>query len=114
MMLTESKNFLRSSEIEEEVVGEGITRQILGFNEQIMMVRVKFEAGAEGYLHEHFHSQVTYVESGEFEVSIGGEVTTLSAGDGYYISPNVSHGALCTKAGVLVDVFSPLRADFLK
>lgn len=114
MMLTESANFLFSNEIEPETVGEGITRQILGFNEQIMMVRVKFEAGAEGYVHEHFHSQATYVESGEFEVNVGGNIKTLTAGDGFYISPNVSHGAVCKKAGVLVDVFSPIRADFLK
>jgi len=102
------------AETRTEVVDEGITRQILGFNNQIMMVKVWFEEGAQGYVHSHFHSQVTYVESGEFEVTVGEETRTLRAGDCFFMVPNVDHGAVCTEAGTLIDVFSPLREDFLE
>lgn len=105
--------FLAGAEAPTESVGEGITRQILGFNNQIMMVKVWFEAGSEGYLHSHFHSQVTYVERGEFDVTVGEETRTLVAGDCFFMEPNVAHGAVCRKAGVLIDVFSPVREDFL-
>ena len=77
------------------------------------MARVEFEAGAEGYVHAHPHSQVAYVESGEFDVFIDGVTKRLGAGDCFYIYPNVDHGAVCIKAGVLLDVFSPVREDFL-
>ena len=105
--------FLSGAETPTEVVDEGITRQILGFNGQIMMVKVWFEEGSEGYVHQHFHSQVTYIESGEFKVTVGDETRTLVEGDCFFMLPNVKHGAVCTKAGVLIDVFSPVREDFL-
>jgi quercetin dioxygenase-like cupin family protein len=96
-----------------EDAAPGIKRQIMGYDEHIMLVKVKFEVGAEGYLHEHFHSQVTYVESGEFKMTIGDDIRTIKGGDAYYILPHVLHGCVCTKPGVLIDVFSPAREDFL-
>lgn len=106
--------FLSGADTPTEVVDEGITRQLLGFNSQIMMVKVWFEQGAQGYIHSHFHSQVTYIESGEFEVTVGTETKTLVAGDCFFMEPNAEHGAICKQAGVLIDVFSPLREDFLE
>ena len=37
----------------------------------------------------------------------------LSTGDGYYVEPDQPHGCVCLEAGVLIDTFSPMRADFL-
>ena len=53
------------------------------------------------------------LKDGEFEMTIGDEVRTIKGGDSYYIPPHVMHGCVCTKAGVLIDVFSPHREDFL-
>ncbi|MBT8068508.1 MAG: cupin domain-containing protein [Gammaproteobacteria bacterium] len=78
-----------------------------------MMVRVEFDAGAVGAVHAHPHTQVTYVESGEFDVIIDGVETRLGPGDSFFVAPNLDHGAVCRKAGVLIDVFSPVREDFL-
>lgn len=79
-----------------------------------MLVKVRFEKGAIGYVHEHYHSQSTYVVSGKFEVMINGEKKVLEGGDGFYIEPDAPHGAVCLESGILIDVFSPVRADFLK
>ena len=56
---------------------------------------------------------MSYVESGAFEATIDGETKTLRAGDSFYVAPHKSHGAVCKKAGVLIDIFSPVREDFL-
>ena len=96
-----------------EVVGEGVRRQMMGYDDKIMMVKVWFEEGSIGYVHSHHHSQVTYVESGEFDVNIDGKITRLKVGDSFRIPPMVSHGAVCVKSGILIDVFSPVREDFL-
>ena len=45
---------------------------------------------------------------------IGGEVKTLKAGDSFYVAPHVLHGAVCIETGILIDVFSPIREDFMK
>lgn len=105
--------FFQTSTKEWEKVSEGIERQFVGYDTQIMMVKVRFEKGAIGYVHDHFHAQATYVASGKFEVTIGDEKKSLEAGDGFYIPPNVPHGAVCLESGILIDVFSPMREDFL-
>lgn len=87
-------------------------RQIMGYDDTILMARVLFEKGAVGVVHEHRHSQVTYVVSGKFELQVGNEKKVIAAGDGFYIPPHVDHGAVCLEAGELIDVFSPIRVDF--
>ncbi|MEI9955583.1 MAG: cupin domain-containing protein [Ferruginibacter sp.] len=85
----------------------------MAYDDRLMLVRVEFETGGIGTLHQHHHTQITHVESGVFQVEIGGEKKLLSAGDAFYIPPNVMHGAVCIEAGVLIDVFSPMREDFI-
>ncbi|MCK0127359.1 cupin domain-containing protein [Erythrobacter sp. F6033] len=108
-----SPAFVVAGETPREDLGGGITRQILGYGPEIMIVRVWFDKGAVGDVHSHRHSQSTYVESGEFEVFIDGEKRVLGAGDSFYIAPHLDHGAVCLKDGVLIDTFSPAREDFL-
>ena len=112
-MKRSSAPFMFGDRTPRETVGKGLSRQLFGFDDSILMARVEFEAGAVGEVHAHHHSQVTYVESGEFDVFIDGVENRLGAGDSFYIHPNVDHGAVCRKAGVLIDVFSPAREDFL-
>lgn len=113
-MKLKSDLFLLDKDVEEEAVGGGVTRKILGYDDTIMMVRAIFEEGSIGYVHAHPHSQVTFVESGSFDFTIGTETRRLGAGDSTYIPPDIDHGAVCLEAGVLLDVFSPVREDFLK
>ncbi len=112
-MKTKSDAFIFSKDAPSEVVGDGMTRQLLGYGDSLMVARVTFDTGAEGYVHTHAHSQVSYVESGEFDVFIDGEKKRLGPGDSFYVHPHLEHGAVCRKAGVLLDVFSPAREDFL-
>jgi quercetin dioxygenase-like cupin family protein len=112
--IKQSHVFQVSNEIQWENAGPGIQRQVFGYDDKIMLVKVKFEKGAVGSLHQHFHSQATYVESGVFELTIGDEKNILKKGDGYYVPPNVIHGCICIEPGLLIDVFSPLRQDFLQ
>ena len=106
-------SFILRTQTPVEEIEPGIKRQLLGYDDQIMAVRVWFEAGAVGQLHTHPHAQVSYVESGRFDVTVGDDTEMLTAGDSFYIEPHVSHGAVCLEAGVLIDMFSPMREDFL-
>ena len=115
MVKISSENiFFKENENEWETVETGIQRQLVNYNTQIMQVKVKFEKGAIGYEHSHFHSQSTFVSSGKFEVTIDGKKEVLVEGDGFLVPPNLKHGVICLKAGMLIDVFSPLLEDFLK
>lgn len=108
------KVFIKDEELAWEEVGEGIKRKIMAYDERLMLVKVAFEKGGIGTVHQHHHTQITHVESGVFEVEIDGEKQMLNAGDAFFIPSNVWHGAVCMEAGVLIDVFSPMREDFIK
>lgn len=107
------KRFVNDTAIAWEVVGEGLKRKIMSYDDNVMMVKVAFEAGAVGALHSHYHTQISYVESGVFEITIDGITQTLRQGDTYYIPPHVVHGAVALEGGVLIDVFTPFREDFV-
>ncbi|AUC24032.1 MULTISPECIES: cupin domain-containing protein [Polaribacter] len=108
-----SEKYVISKDLDWEVLGGGVSRKFLGYDNQIMMVSVKFEEGALGAPHQHFHTQATYVVSGKFEFEIDGVKQIVEAGDGVYIEPNLLHSAVCLEEGQLIDTFSPVREDFL-
>ncbi|PQJ79732.1 cupin domain-containing protein [Polaribacter porphyrae] len=108
-----SEKYIIAKDIEWEVLGGGVSRKFLGYDNQIMMVSVKFDKGALGSPHQHFHTQATYVVSGKFEFEIDGVKQIVEAGDGVYIEPNLLHSAICLEEGQLIDTFSPVREDFL-
>ena len=69
-MEKKSDTYQIAADIQWEYAGDGIVRQIMGYDEHLMMVKVKFNQGAVGTLHQHPHTQSTYVASGCFEVTI--------------------------------------------
>ena len=85
----------------------------MGDDDEMMMVKVKFEKDAVGPQHAHMHIQTSFVASGTFEVTIDGVTSILREGDSFFVEPNLLHGVVCLDEGMLVDVFHPCRKDFL-
>jgi len=112
-MKSQSEIYQIDSQMDYQDLGGGVQRKVMGYDDKIMTVKVKFETGAVGATHTHPHSQSSYVARGKFELNIGGEVKVLEAGDGYYVAPNVPHGCVCLEDGILIDGFAPAREDFL-
>ncbi|MEI6751811.1 MAG: cupin domain-containing protein [Paludibacter sp.] len=112
-MTTKGENFLFGAELPTVEVDGGLTRKLMGYDGQLMLLEIKFVAGSVGYQHKHIHSQTSYVVSGVFEVTINGVTKILRTGDGFYVDPDVIHGATCLEDGILIDTFSPMRQDFL-
>ena len=61
--------------------------------------------------HSHPHEQIAMVKEGEFELTVGGKIQRLSAGDMLVIPPNVPHSGHSVTAARVMDVFSPVRED---
>ncbi len=99
--------------VKPEVVAEGVTRRVLAYNKDLMCVENTFEEGAIGALHSHPHTQITYVVRGKFEFEIDGVKKIVQAGDTMLKTDSVIHGCLCKEAGVLIDIFNPMREDFV-
>ena len=101
-------------DIPTESGGEGVTKRVLAYSDDVMVVENTFDTGAVGKLHHHPHTQITYVKSGRFLFTIDGEQHEVTEGDTLLKTNGVEHGCVCLKAGVLIDVFAPYREDFVK
>ena len=113
----ESENYRHAGELVTEHVKPGLSRQVLCYNDDIMLVKVMFGeemVGQRPALHSHPHSQSTYIMSGRFEFHCGDKVEILEAGDAFYVEPETPHEAYCLEPGIIIDGFSPIREDFLK
>ena len=93
--------------------GNGVTRRVLSYTKDMMVVQVAFETGGVGVAHTHPHVQSTYVASGRFIYTVGGVDHELGPGDAVVVEPNELHGTRCLEAGALIDVFTPMREDFI-
>ena len=110
----EASVFIPDADIRWEQVDVGVRRKVIAYDERLMVVKVSFDTGGIGAIHHHHHSQITYVESGVFDIEIDGVKRRLGEGDSYYIPPHRPHGAVCVEAGVLIDTFSPMREEFVQ
>lgn len=106
--------YVRIADVEESDLGEGVSRKILASGGDMMTVQFTFEEGAVGTPHTHVHEQVGYVLQGRFELTLGDEKTIIETGDTYYVPSNTVHGVVALEDGVLLDVFTPQRQDFLE
>ena len=106
-------NAVKNADIQWETLGGGVKRRVLAHNPDVMAVEVAFEKGGAGAKHSHPHVQCTYVKSGSFVFTAGGVEYPVGAGDTLAFERNETHGCKCIAAGTLVDVFSPMREDFL-
>ena len=107
--------FGMNSQIPAEDLGGGVSRKILKYGGGLMMVEVTMKKDGMGAVHTHPHEQISYIAKGSFEFTVGDEKQVVKAGDSLYVAPNVEHGTLSLEDGsVVVDIFTPIREDFLK
>lgn len=103
----------KSTEIAFTDLGNGVKRKVLAYLPEAMMVEVHFEKNSEGSIHTHPHVQSTYVKKGLFRFTIDGETVEVSEGDTLAFPPGIPHGTVCLESGILLDIFTPMRKDFI-
>lgn len=113
MKTEKSQVWTFNEEIDLEKCGQGVQRKILSYTEELMCVENHFEKGGIGALHSHPHTQITYVVSGKFEFTIDGVKKVVSAGDSMLKRDSVEHGCVCLEEGILLDIFTPMRDEFV-
>lgn len=95
-------------------LGGGVVRKVLAYSENLMSVELHFEKGAIGAKHSHPHEQIGYLISGSLLYQEEGqEDKVLVAGDTYYVEPDVVHGVVALEETMLLDIFTPMRKDFV-
>lgn len=107
------KRWVFHQDAEVESGGPGVEKRVLAYTDNLMCVENRFQKGAVGKLHSHPHTQLTYVAQGEFSFTIGEVTRIVRKGDTLLKENGIVHGCTCLEEGVLVDIFTPMREDFL-
>ena len=96
-----------------EQLEEGIERQMI-IGENLMICRLRFAPHIVTPAHDHPHEQMTLVERGRVLFTVGDQERIAQAGDVLHFPSGTWHGAtMLDEEVVLVDIFSPIREDFL-
>ncbi len=106
--------YVRNEEKESKDLGGGVHRKVLAYSKNLMNVELTFERGAIGAMHSHPHEQIGYIIEGSLRyMEEGAEDVILTKGDSYMVAPNVMHGIECLSDVKLLDIFTPMREDFV-
>ena len=90
---------------------EGTKAKII-HSENITLAEWEFQPGVVLPEHSHSNEQITKLISGEFEITIDGELVCLKAGSSVIIPPNAIHSGRSITKCHIIDVFHPIREDF--
>ena len=94
-------------------MSEGVEIKTVAYGEKTLMVKFRFGVGGVIPLHAHPHEQTGHLFSGRIRLQIGDEVLEVSSGDSWSIPENTQHSAEVLQPSIAVEVFSPLREEYL-
>jgi quercetin dioxygenase-like cupin family protein len=102
----------RWDEIALEKITEMVSRKIVT-GEREMMAQVYLKRGCLVPMHSHESEQMTYILQGALKVLVAGEEITVREGEVLHIPSHVEHQAEALEDTFELDVFSPIRRDWL-
>jgi quercetin dioxygenase-like cupin family protein len=100
------------SAMPKEVLSPTIARKIIT-GEKAMVAQVFIAKGGIVPLHQHEAEQITYILEGILEFEIEGKKIAVHAGEVLRIPSNVPHSAVALEDCLDLDIFSPIRHDWL-
>ena len=94
-------------------VTEGIERKTLVYGEATLMTEFRLKKGHNLPQHAHPHEQTGYLVRGHIRLTIGEETVEALPGDSWCVPGDIPHGAEILEDSVALEVFSPVREDYL-
>jgi quercetin dioxygenase-like cupin family protein len=91
----------------------GIRIKTLCYGDRTLMTEFQMDAGSALPMHGHAHEQTGYLVRGHVVLTIGAVSHDVGPGDSWCIGADVEHGAQILEDSVAVEVFSPVREDYL-
>lgn len=96
-----------------KIVLPGIKLKTLVYGEKTLFTEFRMNAGSVLPQHAHIHEQTGYLIEGKIRLTIGEQVFEVEKGDCWSIPGNMEHGAEILKDSVAIEVFSPVRDEYI-
>ena len=112
LMSTQTVRLHRWDEIALEKVTEMLSRKVVT-GEREMIAQIYLKRGCLVPMHSHESEQMTYILQGALKFLIGGEEIIVREGELLHIPSWVEHQADALEDTFELDVFSPIRQDWL-
>ena len=106
--------FCKKSDKNCKDVLEGVKLKTLVHGDKTSMHQFILKKGATIPVHKHSHEQTGFMVSGQMNFNIGGEKFVAETGDSWSIPGDMEHSVYVIEDAVVVEVFSPVREDYLK
>lgn len=103
----------RWDEIALEKITEMISQKIVA-GEREMLAQIYLKRGALVPMHAHESEQMTYILQGALKFLVGGEEVIVREGEVLHIPSRLPHQAEALEDTLELDVFSPVRSDWLR
>ena len=94
-------------------VFDGIKRKTLVYGDNTLLTEFILENGKVLPMHSHQEEQTGYLVSGHIILIISGERHEMKSGDSWAIQSNIEHGAETVEDSVAIEIFSPVREDYI-
>lgn len=94
-------------------VFDGIKRKTLVYGDNTLLTKFILEKGKTLPVHNHPEEQTGYLVSGHIILIINGKRHEMKPGDSWAIPGNSEHGAETIEDSVAVEIFSPVREDYI-
>ena len=105
--------FCKKSRSGYKEIEKGILMKPLVHGEKTLLIETNLKKGSEHKLHTHPYEQTGYLVSGRLKLFVGKETYDVEPGDSWCILENVEHGTEFLEDSVVVEVFSPVREEYL-
>jgi quercetin dioxygenase-like cupin family protein len=92
----------------------GLSRQVLAYSNQLMLVRHLMEKGWIGARHSHPHEQLVYVVRGHIHFHGGDATFDARTGDSFVVPGGMEHQANAIEESEVLDIFTPVREDYVE
>lgn len=92
---------------------KGIVMKTLVYGSRSLMTEFRLQKGSILPRHSHPHEQTGYLVSGRIRLQIGDQFHDCEPGDSWCVPGDAEHGAEIVEDAVAVEVFSPVREDYL-
>lgn len=91
----------------------GVDFVVLSMGKDTMVTKMLYKTTDNVPFHKHPNEQSGYIISGKYNLKFNGQEHPFTFGDTYSIPADVEHSIEILEAGEVVDVFSPIRQDYL-